>query len=39
MNFLIDLEGRLIFANFKTDGDNEDELELMINMLLSAKKS
>ncbi|SFG61936.1 redoxin domain-containing protein [Pedobacter insulae] len=39
MNFLIDQEGRLIFANFRTDGDNEDDLELMINMLLTPKKS
>jgi len=36
-NFLIDKEGRMIFSNFRTDGDNEDELELMISMLLSNK--
>lgn len=36
-SFLIDKEGRLIFSNFRTDGDNEDELELMISMLLSNK--
>ncbi|WP_169304322.1 TlpA disulfide reductase family protein [Pedobacter frigoris] len=39
MNFLIDQEGRLIFSNFRTDGDNEDELELMINMLMSNRTS
>ncbi|MNK00788.1 Thiol-disulfide oxidoreductase ResA [compost metagenome] len=33
-NFLIDKEGRIIFSNFRIDGDNEDQLELMINMLL-----
>ncbi len=31
MNFLIDKQGNLIFENFRTDADNEDELELMIN--------
>lgn len=35
MNFLIDQEGRLIFSDFRTDINNEDELELMINTLLS----
>jgi thiol-disulfide isomerase/thioredoxin len=35
MNFLIDQTGRLIFSNFRTDGDNEEDLELMINTLLS----
>lgn len=34
MNFLIDKEGRLIFSNFRTDGDNEEDLEMMINMLI-----
>jgi thiol-disulfide isomerase/thioredoxin len=38
MNFLIDQNGRLIFSNFRTDGDNEEDLELMINMLISNKK-
>lgn len=36
-NFIIDQEGRMIFSNFRTDGDNEDELELMIKMLLQGK--
>lgn len=39
VNFLIDQEGRVIFSNFRTDGDNEDELEFMISLLLSPKKS
>jgi thiol-disulfide isomerase/thioredoxin len=34
MNFLIDKEGRLIFSNFRIDGDNEDDLEMMINMII-----
>lgn len=34
MNFLIDKEGRIIFSNFRTDGDNEDDLEMMINMII-----
>jgi len=34
MNFLIDQNGNLVFSNFRTDGDNEDELELMIGLLL-----
>jgi thiol-disulfide isomerase/thioredoxin len=37
MNFLIDKDGRLIFSNFRTDGDNEDELELMISLMLQRK--
>lgn len=37
-NFLIDKEGRVVFSNFRTDGDNEDELELMIKLLLKNKK-
>lgn len=37
MNFLIDQTCRLIFSNFRTDGDNEDDLELMINTILSHK--
>ncbi|MNY59874.1 hypothetical protein D3C86_1963630 [compost metagenome] len=36
-NFLIDKQGRVIFSNFRTDGSNEDELELMIKMLLADK--
>ncbi|MFA4866592.1 MAG: redoxin domain-containing protein [Pedobacter sp.] len=38
VNFLIDKQGRVVFSNFRTDGDNEDELELMIKMLLADKK-
>jgi len=34
MNFLIDKEGRLIFSNFRTDGDTEDDLELMIKLCM-----
>lgn len=37
-NFLLDREGRVIFSDFRTDGDNEDELELMISTLLARKK-
>lgn len=37
-NFLIDAEGHMIFSNFRTEGDNEDDLELMIKILLSNKK-
>ncbi|WP_316788728.1 redoxin domain-containing protein [Pedobacter frigoris] len=36
-NFLIDQQGRVVFSNFRTDGDNEDDLELMINLLLASK--
>jgi hypothetical protein len=39
MNFLIDREGRLIFSNFRTDGNNEEDLELMINLLLNPKQA
>lgn len=39
INFLIDRDGRVIFSFFRTEASNEDELEAMINMLLSAKKS
>lgn len=39
MNFLIDKEGRLIFAKFRTDADNEEDLELMINLLLNLNKA
>ncbi|WP_262502372.1 TlpA family protein disulfide reductase [Pedobacter steynii] len=38
VNFLLDREGRVIFSDFRTDGDNEDELELMISTLLAGKK-
>ncbi|WP_159452686.1 redoxin family protein [Pedobacter nyackensis] len=38
-NFIIDKEGRVVFSNFRTDGDNEDELELMINLMLQRKGS
>ncbi len=38
VNFLIDQEGRVLFSNFRTDGDNEDELELMIKLLIAHKK-
>ncbi len=31
VNFLLDKQGRIIFSNFRTDQDNQDELELMIN--------
>jgi len=36
VNFLIDKEGRVIFSNFRTDDDNEQDLELMIKMLLKS---
>jgi thiol-disulfide isomerase/thioredoxin len=39
MNFMIDQDGQLIFSNFRTDGDNEDDLELMIKFLLKGKQS
>lgn len=39
VNFLIDQEGKLMFSNFRTDGDNEEDLELMINFLLANKKA
>lgn len=35
VNYLIDKKGRVIFANFRTDGNNEEDLELMINMLMN----
>jgi thiol-disulfide isomerase/thioredoxin len=37
-NFLIDQNGRIIFSNFRTAEDNEDELKLMIDLLLETKK-
>ncbi|MDD2426464.1 MAG: redoxin domain-containing protein, partial [Bacteroidales bacterium] len=33
-NYLIDQQGRIIFRNFRTDGNNERELELMIGETL-----
>lgn len=36
-NFLIDQEGRILFADFRIDGDNEPLLEMMINLLLDHK--
>jgi thiol-disulfide isomerase/thioredoxin len=33
-NYLIDQEGRIVFANFRTNEHNEDELELMIDSML-----
>lgn len=35
VNFLINKDGQVVFSNFRTDGNNEDELELMINLLLT----
>ena len=37
VNFLIDKEGRVIFSFFRTDSNNEDELETMIKLLLEGK--
>lgn len=37
-NFLIDQNGKIIFSNFRTDGDNEGDLELMINLILNKNK-
>lgn len=34
MNFLVDQQGRLLFADFRINGDNEELLEMMINLLL-----
>ncbi len=41
VNFLIDGNGKIIFSNFRTDGSNEETLEMMISSSLSinAKKS
>ncbi len=33
-NYLIDQQGRIVFRNFRTDGNNERELELMIGETL-----
>jgi peroxiredoxin/tetratricopeptide (TPR) repeat protein len=38
-NFLIDQDGRVLFSNFRTDGDNEDDLALMISLLLNRNKA
>ncbi len=38
MNFLVDKDGNIIFFRFRTDGDNEDELEMMIGQMLNRKK-
>lgn len=37
MNFLIDPNGKIIFSNFRTDGTNEQTLEMMINQMLDRK--
>lgn len=37
VNFLIDQKGRIIFTNFMINGNNENELELMINLLVNHK--
>jgi len=34
VNFLIDKRGHKVFSNFRTDGNNEEDLELMIDLLL-----
>lgn len=39
INFLLDKDGRIIFSFFRTEANNEDELELMINLLLNKKTS
>jgi thiol-disulfide isomerase/thioredoxin len=36
-NYLIDNQGRIVFIDFRIDGNNEDDLEMMINMLLEHK--
>lgn len=38
VNFLLDQDGKIIFSRFRTDADNEDELEMMISQLLNRKK-
>ncbi len=37
VNFLIDPNGKIIFSNFRTDGSNEQTLEMMINAILEKK--
>ena len=39
VNFLIDGNGKIIFANFRTNERNEDALELMIQSMLDRNKS
>lgn len=38
VNFLIDGNGKIIFANFRTDGNNETTLEMMIASMLERKQ-
>ncbi len=35
VNFMLDQNGRIVFANFRIDQENEDDLKLMIDMLLN----
>ncbi|MGV3529752.1 MAG: redoxin family protein [Flavisolibacter sp.] len=37
VNFLIDQDGKIIFSNFRTDGNNEATLEMMIRSMLARK--
>lgn len=39
VNFLIDEKGRIIFANFRTDGNSESTLQTMISSMINRKKS
>lgn len=39
VNFLIDGSGKIIFANFRTDGTNEETLQMMISSMLDRNKS
>jgi hypothetical protein len=39
MNFLVDKDGNIMFFRFRTDGNNEDELEMMISQMLNRKKN
>ncbi len=39
VNFLIDGNGKIIFSNFRTDGSNEESLEMMINQMLTKKRN
>jgi thiol-disulfide isomerase/thioredoxin len=38
VNFLIDQDGKIIFFNFRTDGHNEETLEMMISSMLERKR-
>jgi thiol-disulfide isomerase/thioredoxin len=38
-NYLLDQEGRIVFKNFRTDDNNERQLELMIDELLDRNKT